>query len=63
MELGIPGDLGARYLYGVKPYREIIKQGVYMELRLPGDHGAKLYREIMELVIYMELSLTGRSWS
>ena len=55
MELGIPGDLGARYLYGVKPYREIIKQGVYMELRLLGDHGAKFYREIMELVIYMEL--------
>ena len=54
MELGIPGDLGARYLYGVKPYREIIEQGFIWSYE---------YQEIMGLVVYMELSPTGRSWS
>ena len=34
MELGIPGDHGAR---------------LYMELGIPGDHGARLYMELESL--------------
>ena len=73
MELGIPGDHGAR---------------LYMELGIPGDHGARLYMELESLEpkirwvyhgarLYMELGIpgnhgarslygamnTGRSWS
>merc|ERR1712074_187685 len=49
MELGIPGDHGAR---------------LYMELGIPGDHGARIYMELESLEpkirwVYMEKALPG----
>ena len=46
MELGIPGDHGAR---------------LYMELGIPGDHGARLYMELESLEPKIRCALEPKS--